>query len=50
MNYIANRSKIDLTLRRLEVIEAQSGKLRMSLDDVALADVIGRMDRQAMTL
>lgn len=46
--HIVNCSKIDLTLRRLEVIEAQSGKLRMSLDDVALADVIGRMDRHAI--
>jgi murein DD-endopeptidase len=46
--HIVNCSKIDLTLRRLEVLEAQSGKLRMTLDDVALADVIGRMDRQAI--
>lgn len=46
--HIVNCSKIGLTLRRLEVLEAQSGKLRMTLDDVALADVIGRMDRQAI--
>lgn len=44
--HIENCSKIDLTLRRLDVIEVQSGKLRMSLDGEALADVIGRMDRQ----
>jgi hypothetical protein len=46
--HIVNCSKIGLTLRRLEVLEAQSGKLRMTLDDVALADVIGWMDRQAI--
>ena len=45
--HIVNCSEINLTLRRLEVIETQSGRLWMSLADAALANVIGRMDRQA---
>jgi|SRR5579862_576989 len=43
--HIVNCSKTDLTLRRLEVLEMQSGRLRETLDRVALANAIGRMDR-----
>jgi len=45
--HIVNCSKADLTLRRLEVLEVKSGRLRETLDGVALANAIGRMDRQA---
>ena len=46
--HIVNCSKIELTLGRLEVLEAQSGKVRANLDGIALANVVGRMDRQAV--
>ena len=45
--HIVNCSKIDLILGRLELLEAQSGKVRAALDDAALTSSIGRMDRQA---
>jgi murein DD-endopeptidase len=38
--HIVNRSKIDLTLDRVELVEAQSGKLRAALDDTALTGAI----------
>lgn len=44
--HIVNCSRTDLTVGRLELLEAQSGKLRAALDDVALTGAIGRMDRR----
>jgi murein DD-endopeptidase len=47
--HVTNCSKTELTLNRLELVEAQSGKVWAVLDGAALTRAIGRMDRQTET-
>jgi hypothetical protein len=45
--HITNCSRVDLTLDQLELLEVQTGKLRLKADGAALARIIGRWDNAA---
>lgn len=44
--HLVNASKTDLTIERLELLEAPSGRVRADLDSAALTSALGRTERK----